>query len=288
MSLGIISFAFFPSLFENISVSCFFLLIFSFILNRECIFPRKLSILLEEDYEDATGNYFSVCSSQPFLNRKKKVATCCNVKTQTDLSISSQSPPFPSEVSSNKTVSDDMPVKEFCLPRHGFSIVTAAVQKKTVYSEELPHKLISRHPPPYTKRHSKSSSSMHSRSFFRDYHSKSTSHMYKWATFAESLPSKGDLSHNMTSKTRHDINLQTRHLSLEKQESFSSSCDHSLYPDSQMSSITDCSAWMTKSDIELNARPDPPSYQQTVLASHRTQSARNRWAWKYVTLVIFL
>lgn len=208
------------------------------------------------------------------------------MKTQTDLTITSQSPPFHSEIP-NKTIADELPVKEFCLPRLGYSIVTAAIKKKTVYSEELPHKLVLRHPPPYTKHHSKSSSSMTSGNIFQEYHLKSKTHMYKWATVAESLPSKSDLPHNLTPKSRHDSNLQTRHLSLEKQESFSS-CDHSLYPDSQMSSITDCSAWMTKSDIELNARPDPPSYQQTVLASHRTQSARNRWAWKYVTLVIFM
>lgn len=263
-------------------------LIFSFILNRECIFPRKLSILLEEDFEDATGNYFPVCSSEPFLNRKKKFSPSCNVKTQTDLSIPSQSQPFCSGASSNKTVCETLPIKEFCLPRQGYSIVTAAIQKKTVYSEELPHKLVLRHPPPYTKRRSKSSSSMSSGSdYFHEYHSKSKTYIYKWATVSDSLPSKSELLSNRTAKSRHDSNLQTRHLSLEKQESFSS-CDHSVYPDSQMSSITDCSAWMTKSDVELNARPDPPSYQQTVLASHRTQSARNRWAWKYVTLVIFM
>lgn len=191
-------------------------------------------------------------------------------------------------MSSNKTPSDDLPVKEFCLPRHGYSIVTAAVQKKTVYSEELPHKLVLRHPPPYTKHRFKSSSSMPSgSSFFKECHLKSKTHIFKWATVAESLPTKSELSHTLPPKSRHDSNLQTRHLSLEKQESFSS-CDHSLCLDSQMSSITDCSTWMTKSDIELNARPDPPSYQQTVQASHRTQSARNRWAWKYVTLVVFM
>lgn len=210
------------------------------------------------------------------------------MKTQTDLSISSHSPSIHNEIPTNKILSDDLPVKEFCLPRHGYSIVTAAIQKKTVYSEELPHKLVLRHPPPYTKSRSKSSTCMSSgTSYFQESHLKPKTHIYKWATVADSLPSKSELSHNQPPKSRNDSNLQTRHLSLEKQESLSS-CDHSLYPDSQMSSITDCSGWMTKSDIELNSRPDPPSYQQTVLATHRNQSTKNRWAWKYVTLVIFM
>ncbi|PRD31906.1 UNVERIFIED_CONTAM: hypothetical protein NCL1_22069 [Trichonephila clavipes] len=242
---------------------------------KECVFPRKLSILLEEDYEEVSGNLFSVCSSQPILNKKRKASHSCTAKTQTDLSYSSSLTPKKAE----------LPITEQCLPRCGFAIVSHTVQKKTIYSEELPKRLVLRHPPPYMKKCTRNRIN----ATFQDncfQHSKSKTPICKWFTVCESLPSRSESSQNLTPNSQNN-RLQTRHFSLEKQESFSS-CDHSLYPDSQMSSVTDFSGWITKSDIELNLRPEPPSYQQSILASQRCHLTRNRWDWKYVTLLLYV
>ncbi|GIY12124.1 uncharacterized protein CDAR_450181 [Caerostris darwini] len=227
---------------------------------KECAFPRKLSILLEEDYEDASGNFFSVCSPQSFLNKKRKVSPSCTAKTQTDLSISVNPPTLFRKQLFSSNGKSDLPIMEKCFPRCGFTIVSQTVQKKTIYSEELPKRLVLRYPPPYTKKKARSISS-------RDNDLKPRIQMNKWFTMS---PSRSESSHNLTLGSQNS-RLQTRHLSLEKQESFSS-CDPSLYPDSRMSSVTDCSGWITKSDVELNLRPEPPSYQQSI-ASQR----RNRW-----------
>ncbi|GFR05733.1 uncharacterized protein TNCT_728431 [Trichonephila clavata] len=247
---------------------------------KECVFPRKLSILLEEDYEEVSGNFFSVCSSQPILNKKRKASHSCTAKTQTDLSICAYS----SALNQKKA---DLPITEKCIPRYGFAIVSHTVQKKTIFSEELPKRLVLRHPPPYMKKCTRNrTNATFEDNCFQDKHSKPKTQICKWFTVWESLPSRSESSQNLTPNSQNN-RLQTRHLSLEKQESFSS-CDHSLYPDSQMSSVTDFSGWITKSDIELNLRPEPPSYQQSMLASQRCQFTRNRWDWKYVTLVICL
>ncbi|GFT67752.1 lymphoid-restricted membrane protein [Nephila pilipes] len=234
---------------------------------KECVFPRKLSILLEEDYEDASGNFFSVCSSQPVLNKKRKVSQLCTAKTQTDLSIYVN----PSALSHKKP---DLPVTETCFPRCGFEIVSHTVQTKTIFSEELPKRLVLRHPPPYTKKRARNrTNATFADNCFQDQHSKPKTQICKWFTVCESVPSRSESSQNLTPSSQNN-RLQTRHLSLEKQESFSS-CDHSLYPDSRMSSVTDCSGWITKSDVELNLRPEPPSYQQSILSSQRCQFTRN-------------
>ncbi|XP_042897265.1 uncharacterized protein [Parasteatoda tepidariorum] len=216
---------------------------------KECTFPRKLSVLLEEDFEDSPRNYsyFSVCSSQPYLNKRRKMPHSCDVKTQTDLSISEEPPRSKSPA--------NLPITEVYYPRHGFTLVSQAVQKKTVHSMELPKKLVLRYPPPYMQkniRHSYASSNFRHHPLH-----------HKWATVSDSLPSKSEYS---LSHLQDNSKLQTRHLSLEKQESFSS-YEHASCVDSRMSSTTDCSGWMTKSDVDLNLKIEPPSYQQSLLAS---------------------
>ncbi|CAL1269780.1 unnamed protein product [Larinioides sclopetarius] len=240
---------------------------------KECVFPRKLSILLEEDYEDTSGNFFSVCSSQPFLNKKRKVPQSCTAKTQTDLTMPINPTTLSHKQLFSPTTKPDLPVSETCFTRCGYTVVSQSLQKRIAYSEELPKRLVLRYPPPYTKKHAKHRTYPSSGDYFHDVHSKRKPQIGRWYTACESLPSRSESSQNLTPNSQN-YRLQTRHLSLEKQESFSS-CDHSLYPDSRMSSATDCSGWITKSDVELNLRPEPPSYQQSLLASHRNQSSKN-------------
>ncbi|XP_054721376.1 uncharacterized protein LOC129231153 [Uloborus diversus] len=240
--------------------------------SKECPIPRRLSILLEEEYEDVPGNCFN---SQPFPHKKRKHLPSCSVNTQTDLCLAVNSNLSSDELLPfKKKKSEELPVTEFFLTKQGYTIVMSAVEKKTVYSKELPQKVVSRHPPPYTKNHWKTTPYIASEGgYFNQMSSRHRSRMHKWNTVSESLLSKSQCSQPV--KTHNEFSLQTRHLSLEKQESFSS-CDHSLYPDSQISSITDCSAWMNRSDIDLHQKSESFTYQQSQLPPHQNQPAKNR------------